>query len=384
MKYSLYLFIIIFSQRVNSQQTIIFSEDFESTTLPQVVAHWSEAVNQNGMALSDDVPPGSLGKKSLMVTSIIGQNTGGHLYKMFDRGYDSLYYRFYVKFAITCHSVHHFVHVGGYYPPTRWPQGGAGEKPQGYERFTSGIEPMGDRWEWDFYSYWMHMRGNPQPNKFWGNDFNPIPPAKIKRGEWMCVEAMMKVNNPASSYNGEQVLWIDGTKVMHLGKGFPNGYWVWDSFHPHPDSLPFEGFQWRSDENLRLNFFWLMFYMTKGDQGQIDTVWFDDVVVSTKYNGPLTSVNYDQNLAHDFLFKVYPNPFTVSCQISFSPYQSSIHDAIIEIYNRLGIRVFTKRVDEIPQTSFTWSPVPPLNSDIYFIILRTREKIFAKKVFYLK
>ncbi len=237
---------------------------------------------------------------------------------MFDRGYDSLYYRFYVKFAITCHPVHHFVHIGGYNPPTRWPQGGAGEKPRGDERCTSGIESMGNRWEWDFYSYWMHMRGNPVPNKYWGNDFNPTPSAKIKRGEWMCVEAMMKLNNPVTSYSGEQALWIDGKKIIHLGKGFPKGYWVWDSFYSHPDSVPFEGFQWSNDESLKLNFFWLLFYMTQGNQGQIDTVWFDDVVVSTTYTGPLTAIEpLQSSLEKIELEQNYPNPFSENTSIRF-------------------------------------------------------------------
>ncbi|TAL67085.1 MAG: T9SS type A sorting domain-containing protein [Bacteroidetes bacterium] len=318
----------------SSQQTIIFSEDFEATTLSQVTTNWNESVNLNGMLLSDDIPPASSGKKSLMMTSIIGQNTGGHLYKMFDRGYDTLYYRFYVKFAETCHPVHHFVHTGGYNPPTRWPQGGAGIKPNGNERFTSGIEPMGNRWEWDFYSYWMHMRGNPQVGTYWGNDFNPTPPSKIKRGEWYCIETMMKTNNPVSSYNGEQALWINDEKIIHLGEGIPNGYWVWDSFHPEPDSLPFEGFQWRNDINLKLNFFWLLFYMTDGEQGQTDTVWFDDVVVSTEYIGPITSVKYDDNRNKFEVYDNFPNPFQYTSNIEYTLPKAG--NVAIKIYAQQG------------------------------------------------
>ena len=85
--------------------------------------------------------------------------------------------------------------------------------------------------------------------------------------------------------------WVNGEKIQHLGKGFPNGHCIWDKFYPNPDSLAFEGFQWRKDENLKLNFLWLLYYMTDGTE-QTDTVLFDDVIVSTGYIGPtVTSVN---------------------------------------------------------------------------------------------
>ncbi|MBI5326389.1 MAG: hypothetical protein HZB41_14140 [Ignavibacteriae bacterium] len=138
--YYYFLFILLFISIIicSGQQTIIFSEGFESASVSEVIGNWDESINSGGMKLSDDVAPASKGKQSLMMTSIIGHNTGGYLYKMFEPGYDTLYYRFYVKFAPTCHPVHHFVHTGGYNPPTKWPLGGAGIKPNGNERFTSG------------------------------------------------------------------------------------------------------------------------------------------------------------------------------------------------------------------------------------------------------
>ncbi len=170
---------------------------------------------------------------------------------------------------------------------------------------------MGARWEWDFYTYWMHMRGNPGDTFFWGNDFNPLPPAQVVKGQWICVEFMVKLNAPLGAYNGEQAFWINGQKKHHLGLGFPRGYWVWDSFHPHPDSAPFEGFQWRIVDSLKANYFWLEFYMTQGPQGQRDTVWFDDVVVSTRYIGPngIGEKEVSSPVSRP-PFSVSPNPFT--------------------------------------------------------------------------
>ena len=317
---------------------IIFQEDFEAASVQEMILKWDEAKNSANMSFSGDVPEGSSGSQSLMMTYTPGQNTGGHLYKMFPEGYDSLFARFYVKFGANHSKVHHFVHMGGYNPPTTWPQGGAGVRPAGNERFTTGIEPMCDKWSWDFYSYWMHMRGYADPNYFWGNTFHPDPPAPINRDEWICVELMMKINDPVDSYSGEQAFWVNGEKIHHLGEGFPNGYWVWDKFYPNPDSLAFEGFQWRNDENLKLNFFWLLYYMTDG-AGQTDTVFFDDVIVSTEYIGPVvTSIN-ELNLNNNTKTETYPNPFANSTTIKYALTEQE--KVKIDVYNALGNKITT-------------------------------------------
>jgi hypothetical protein len=222
-------------------------------------------------------------------------------------GYDKLHYRFYVKFDHDCAPIHHFFHVGGYNPTTPWPQGGAGERPRGNDRFTTGVEPFGGDWRWDYYSYWMEMRGSPPRGQTWGNSFVHDSQLKVKHDEWICVELMMKVNDVGRS-NGEMALWIDGNLVSHIGQGFPHGKWVYDKFLPGEggegvrwndrqrgperldfpaDGQPFEGFQWRSDEKLNLNFLWLLCYITKAPPGHVSRIWFDNIVVDKKYIGPI-------------------------------------------------------------------------------------------------
>ncbi len=234
-----------------------------------------------------DVPEFSKGQTSLMMTYKPGLNSGGHLFKMLTGGFDELYARFYIKFVGSHRKVHHLVKMGGNHPPSPWPVGKAGVKPAGDDRFITGIEPIGDSWSWDFYTYWMHMRGFGDPDLFYGNTFHPNPPAKTKLGEWICVEMMMKMNDPVDALNGEQAFWIDGVKILHMGGGFPNGYWIRDRFYPDGDSLAFEGFQWRNSDDLNINFFWLSYYMTDETGDQTDTILFDDVVLSTRYIGPL-------------------------------------------------------------------------------------------------
>ena len=58
---------------------------------------------------------------------------------------------------------------------------------------------------------------------------------------------------------------------------------------------PFEGFRWRSNTDLKINFLWLLHYVTENPARQnkvakpnpINRVWFDDIVVSTEYIGPI-------------------------------------------------------------------------------------------------
>jgi hypothetical protein len=346
---------------------IIFQEDFEAASISEMTVKWDEAKNSANMSFSSDVPDGSPGSQSLVMTYTAGQNTGGHLYKMFPEGYDSLFARFYVKFEADHSLVHHFVHMGGYNPPTSWPQGGAGSRPVGNERFTTGIEPIGDNWSWDFYTYWMHMRGYADPNYFWGNTFHPDPPAPITRGEWICVELMMKINDPVESYNGEQAFWVNGEKIQHLGEGFPNGYWIWDKFYPHPDSSAFEGFQWRNDENLKLNFFWLLYYMT-GETNHMNKVYFDDVVLSTEYIGPVVTGADDLHLKSGLDAIVYPNPFTSATTIKYDVKKQG--DVRIDVYNALGNRVSTvlKENQGIGEHSVVFDADPYATGIYYYTI----------------
>lgn len=278
---------------IEKDPAVVFADGFEADDLQAVWSRWDEAQSKDIMSLSADVPAGSAGRHSLLMTHVGGENTGGHLYRRLLPGYDKLYLRFYVKFDPDCYPIHHFVHLGGYNPPTRWPQGKAGIRPEGDKHFGTGIEPYGREWRWDFYSYWMGMRSSPDGGS-WGHDFINDPGLAVERGRWICVELMMKMNQPVTASNGEQALWIDGRPwvkdgqvVSHLGSGFPRGKWVWDSFLPDPKGEPFEGFRWRSAEELNLNYLWLLLYITDAPAGHVSKVWFDDVVVAREYIGPI-------------------------------------------------------------------------------------------------
>lgn len=287
---------------------VVFVEQFDADTVALVLRRWESEKGQKIMSLSSDVAAGSADRQSLLITHVGGEGNGGHLYRRLAPGYDKLHYRFYVKFDKDCAPVHHFFQVGGYHPATAWPQGGAGQRPAGDKRFSTGVEPCGDHWRWDYYSYWQQMRGSPPRGQTWGNSFIHDPALKVRRGEWICVELMMKMNDVGRA-NGEMALWIDGRLVSHFGPGFPKGKWIFDKFLPGEggegvrwndrlnrrerlevprDGAPFEGFAWRSDKNLRLNFLWLLCYLTNAPRGHVSKIWLDNVVVAKTYIGPIS------------------------------------------------------------------------------------------------
>lgn len=287
---------------IGKDRSVLFAEDFEGGTLTDIAERWNDVSNHERkvLDLSADVPKGSSGNRSLQVTATLGQDTGGHLYKRLPREVRQVYARFYVKFAQEADYIHHFVHLGGYRPATTYPQGGAGVRPRGDERITVGIEPFGNYGQhpppgaWNFYAYWHEMKVSAD-GKYWGNSITPPTPALVPRNQWQCVEVMLKLNRPGRS-DGELALWLDGQPAMQIAKGIRRGPWSGMGFGlAKEDGEPFEGFNFRTHKDLKINFFWLLHYVTENAarQNRRETptrpnrVWFDDIVVSTKYVGPI-------------------------------------------------------------------------------------------------
>ena len=293
---------------IEKDPKVLFVEQFEEPTLDALKERWEAVRHPEIMSLATDVPAGSGGGHSLLMTHIGGQGDGGHLYRRLPKGHERVFARFYVKFDPDCAPVHHFgTCIGGNQPSTPWPSVKAGQPTDGARSFWTGIEPFGKSWRWDFYTYWSEMRGSPPRGQTWGNSFVHDREFKVARGRWICVEVMVKMNDVGDS-NGEMALWIDGQLIRHLGKSFPKGKWVFDKFLPGEggDSVrwnkskgdrenfntpaggaPFEGFRWRTVPELNVNFVWAYLYMTDVPDGHVSKVWFDHIVVATDYIGPI-------------------------------------------------------------------------------------------------
>src|SRR3954470_4831417 len=297
---------------IEKDTRIIFAENFDEDALETLWKRWETVSDKPGMMFSDEVPPGSAGKHSLVMQRSKG--SGAQLYRRLKNkdggwGYDRVFARYYVKFDPECGEIHHFgTCLGGNNPATSWPSVKAGYPTDGAKSFWSGIEPFGKSWTWDYYTYWCEMRGSPPRGQTWGNSFIRDPNLKITKGKWICVEQMIQMNEPGDT-DGEQALWIDGKLVSHLGKGFPKGLWTYDKFTPGKggggvrwdnakggpeysklpaDGAAFEGFRWRTVKDLNVNCVWLYIY-TEKPAGHRIKVWFDNVVVATDYIGPIAT-----------------------------------------------------------------------------------------------
>jgi len=253
---------------LGSAPGVLLHEDFETGSIDK--ARWPSVSNKaDALSFADDAPPGSPGRKSLLVTAKLGENTGGHLFRRFTPGVEKMHARFYVKFAPDCDYVHHFVTIVAENPPTPWPTGGAGECPPGDKKFCTGLEPAGFSKKypppgaWNFYTYWWQMKRSGD-GKYWGNSFRPDSPAVPERGRWYAMEMMVQANTVGRA-DGRQAFWIDGRLVGD-----------------------FPGIEWRTSADLKINAFWLMSYITdRWTQNKTNRVSFDDVVVATDYIGPI-------------------------------------------------------------------------------------------------
>lgn len=287
---------------IGGDKAVLLAENFEHGTLAELAKRWSEIKNPQGRVLSfvENGPKGAHGKRALQVEATVGENTGGHLYATYEEQ-ETVFLRFYVKF-LDAEYLHHFVGLGGYRPMTRWPQGHAGEKPAGDERFTVAIEPHGQRGRgtppgiWSFYNYWCEMKIS-AGGKHWGNGLRAVTPPEVPLKKWQCVEVMVKLNSKPALHDGELALWLDGKLVAHFRKGARRGPWTGMGFQLRTSGgEPFEGFRWRTDERLKANMVVLSSYVTaramqrqgiRDPRGRQVRVLFDQVVVATDYIGPL-------------------------------------------------------------------------------------------------
>jgi hypothetical protein len=275
---------------IDRHPDVLFAEGFERAALSDVFRRWTDIRNASTMSLSADVPAGSGGSQSLDIPwTGGGVSDGGHLYKLLTPGVDdTLYVRYYIKYPTTGTYVHTGVWMGGSNPSSTWPNPQAGSKPQGNDRFIAGAEQNvgSGTGLFDHYDYWMNMRRS-LDGKYWGNVLLNDRRVLARAGHWMCVEHMVKLNYPTTASNGEHAIWLDGIKVSHLGHGFPKGSWIGGRFTGTPTGEPFEGFRWRSDSNLKLNWIWLQTYAPGNPAGFRASLKFDHVVVASRHVGCL-------------------------------------------------------------------------------------------------
>lgn len=189
-----------------------------------------------------------------------------------DAGHDMVHLRYYIRFADD-YNQGNLNHTGGSIAAVsgtnKWQgMGQAGKRPKGDDYFNCRFEPWCAWKKLDppgylfVYTYWMGMKQDADGN-YWGNMLEPEESKRFlpKRGRWYCLEHMMRANSPGKN-DGELAAWIDGKLYLH-----------------------YKGIRWRSEEKVRIKRIDLGVYIHSCTQ--TNTAWFDDIVVSTGYIGPI-------------------------------------------------------------------------------------------------
>jgi hypothetical protein len=273
--------------------------------------------------------------------------------------------------------------MGGNNPPVSNPKFRAGYKPFGDSAFHVGSEVRGATMShknfayFGYYNYWMSMHQSNDTNPetglgyYWGNGLiNNNPLANIDMNGWVCIEVMIKLNNPVSGSTGELALWINGVKVSHFGYNFPNGMWNWSDF-TEGAGTPFEGFQWRNNSVLKFNYIWLKNFSTYDSTGHINDMYIDHVVVAKSYIGPIYTnpigiINNTQNTSGNIL--IFPD--MVNGKIKIETGSENIKS--IKIYDVLG-----KLMGEYFTNDISFSSFP---KGIYFVSVLTNKTLHTKKI----
>ena len=288
-------------QGINKHESVLLATSFEDGIKVPLKIH------RKGVELLKDEEIAHNGQHAVKITATKNVDQGGDVKYKWDKGVETCYMRVYVRFDKDTLMPHHFIGMGGHTPTYKYRWGGsAGLRPPGGKdgKFAATLEPpKGANGGWKFYTYWhemhswqtVHGEADGRPNAFYGNNFRPEKQPHFKRDEWICVELMIKLNTPGK-HDGEQAFWINGEKVGHWKAGSPEGTWIRDSFRSfgkwNKDPKPFEGFNWRTDEALKINYIYLQWYLSKNQSwpkmtADKNTVYFDDLVLATEYIGPM-------------------------------------------------------------------------------------------------
>lgn len=257
--------------RLMSTGKIFFQEDFESQ---DSLKKWYNRIGKKEgltqVVIDPEFAHSGKGVLQLHTVDRDGESSASGANYWFHPGYDTVYFRRYIKFA-TDYDQGNLNHVGGSLyavaGANKWgAMGKAGIRPKGDDRFGAGFEPW-RAWKRNkppgammLYTYWMDMKRD-RDGHYWGNMFAPPKKSQVllKRDVWYCLEQMIKANTPGQA-DGEMAAWIDGKLYIHL-----------------------KGFRWRTLHKVKLKRIFLGLYVHQSRRP--NTVWYDDVALSTGYIG---------------------------------------------------------------------------------------------------
>ncbi len=233
------------------------------------------------------------------------------------RRVDEIYWRFHARFHGVAPNPHHWVRAAA--GTEAWESSGlANTVPSGDDGFWFDFDADTSD-VFNFYVYWYQMRsgrcndgsvvpgcaGDQGTTYYYGNVFRPPGQSPFPRDEWFCIEIMARANSMGAR-DGQLAFWIDGALVGEYRQGHPEGTWLRATFHTGgcdfsacTEPVPFEGFDFRSSEDVRFKRIFLDAYYERGSfaskKAELEsrglsvsdeqTIDYDDVVVATERVG---------------------------------------------------------------------------------------------------
>jgi hypothetical protein len=279
---------------IGSDPDVLLADDFESyTSTSQLTTKWTQAAGIARLRIATESGHYFAGAKGLeMKLPISTTETACGLVKNISPTFDTLFMRMYQKWDTTYHTTgsnHNGILMSAKYPGpgtgtpangTGWylfqldddNTGRTGESDPGFDHMYSywpkQRDVYGDLWFPDGYVQpYSNTTGNQgdwlaYPNQY--PNFKAMPNHLPERGRWYCYEMMVKANTPGQN-NGEVKWWVDG-KVL---ADFPN-------------------LNVRSIATLKIDTAKITLDVNKNNP-QVITKWHDNVVIATKYIGPMAS-----------------------------------------------------------------------------------------------
>jgi hypothetical protein len=281
-------------KNIASDPAVIFADDFESYTTPDHArTRWGAGGGLVRMRIATEANNVFSGNKSIEFTLPISTSEQGVGLIRRLSGYDTVYMRMYQKFDPGYNvpgSNHNGIRLSAKYPEVagqKPPADGtgfflfllqnsiagshAGESAPGftnlYVYWPRQRTQYGDHWYPDGivipYSNTIGNKGEwlAYPTQY--PDFRVMPNFQPLRDRWYCYELMVRANTPGQN-NGEVAFWIDG----QLKGRFPNLFM-------------------RSISTLKLDSANLNLHASRSER--INKKWHDNVVIATKYIGPMVS-----------------------------------------------------------------------------------------------
>jgi hypothetical protein len=371
----------------------IFCDDFETSTVNDYDGGWKQYMTY----VDKSQNPSNVfsGNKSIQATISPGVNSSAGIYKYFPGQDNAVYARWYAKFDSNYNDqgMQHFVTLQGLdnSTPCGCPGCCANTRPLGNDRFLSGLEftDLGGRLlRSRLYSYFFNQRNQspgyrccPKPLSSYAQTYEPPIPVTITKGAWHCMELMIRPNTPGKD-DGAQKYWIDGVLVLDdsiasqpcgpytsaitneceqddpLVDAYPDFF---KNITPYSSIYPAEGFVWRTTAALKINNIWLeVFNHLASTNPGVNRVWFDNLVVSTSYIGPLaenTVLPMPGKTQHpDFRL----NTLVMAGKIRFQIFASRSTTVKIGLYDGSGriIARINKRANP-GETVIAWKPSHP-------------------------